>query len=62
DFSGMDMIARTLLTKDAELNTIRKYRIPLDIITLTTDEYQDQNSIFLRNVRKGIPVISAPSV
>ena len=58
----MDMIARTLLTKDAELNTIRKYRIPLDIITLTTDEYRDQNSIFLRNVRKGLPVLSALSV
>jgi predicted nucleotidyltransferase len=61
DFSGMDMIARTLLTKDAELNTIRKYRIPLDIITLTTDEYRDQNSLFLRNVRKGIPLLSATS-
>jgi uncharacterized protein len=58
DFNGMDMIARTLLTKDAELNTIRKYRIPLDIITLTIDEYRDQNSIFIRNVRKGIPVLS----
>lgn len=62
DFCGKDMIERTLLTKDAELNTIRKYRMPLDIITLTTDEYRDQNSIFLRNVRKGIPVVSAPSV
>jgi predicted nucleotidyltransferase len=41
DFCGMDMIARTLLTKD---------------------EYRDQNSIFLRNVRKGIPVVSAPLV
>ena len=61
DFNGMDMIARTLLTKDAELNTIRKYRIPLDIITLTTDEYRDQNSLFLRNVRKGIPLLSATS-
>jgi predicted nucleotidyltransferase len=62
DFRGMDMIARTLLTKDAELNTIRKYRIPLDIFTLTTDEYRDQNSLFLRNMRKGIPVLSAQSV
>ena len=62
DFRGMDMIARTLLTKDAELDTIRKYRVPLDIITLTPDEYRDQNSIFLRNVRKGLPVLSAPSV
>jgi len=61
DFNGMDMIARTLLTKDAELNTIRKYRIPLDIFTLTIDEYRDQNSLFLRNVRKGIPVLSAQS-
>lgn len=62
DFNGMDMIARTLLTKEAELNTIRKYRVPLDIITLTTEEYKDQNSIFLKNVRKGIPVLSAQSV
>jgi len=60
DFSGMDMIARTLLTKDAELNTIRKYRLPLDIFTLTIDEYQDQNSLFLKNIRKGIPFLSAP--
>jgi len=62
DFCGMDMIERTLLTKEAELNTIRKFRIPLDIITLTTEEYRDQNSIFLRNVRKGIPVFSAQSM
>jgi predicted nucleotidyltransferase len=62
DFIGMDMIARTLLTKDAELNTIRKYRIPLDIITLTTEEYREKNSIFLKNVRKGIPILSAPSM
>jgi predicted nucleotidyltransferase len=61
DFNGMDMIARALLTKDAELNTIRKYRLPLDIFTLTPDEYRDQNSLFLRNVRKGIPVLSAQS-
>ena len=62
DFDGMDMIERTLLTKDAELNTIRKFRIPLDIFTLTSDEYHDQNSLFLKNIRKGIPVLSAQSV
>jgi predicted nucleotidyltransferase len=61
DFKGKDIFVRTLLTKDAELTTIRKYRIPLDIITLTTDEYQARNSIFLqKHIRKGIPLLSAP--
>jgi uncharacterized protein len=61
DFSGMDIFARALSTKDAELSTIRKYRIALDIITLAPHEYQDQNSLFLNNIRKGIPVHSAQS-
>lgn len=56
DFSGMDIFTRALSTKDAELSTIRKYRIALDIITLTTAEYNDRNSLFFNNIRKGIPV------
>ncbi len=61
DFSGMDIFKRALSTKDAELSTIRKYRIALDIITLTTAEYNDRNSLFLNNLRKGLPVHSAQS-
>jgi hypothetical protein len=49
------------MTKDAELNTIKKFRLALDIITLTTAEYNDRNSVFLNNIRKGVPVLSIPS-
>lgn len=61
DFFGMDIFSRARATKDAELNTIRKYRVALDIVTLTTEEYNDRNSLFFNNIRKGVPVLSTPS-
>jgi predicted nucleotidyltransferase len=61
DFSGQDIFARARSTKDAELSTIRKYRIALDIITLTPEEYDDRNSLFFNAIRKGVPVYSAQS-
>jgi predicted nucleotidyltransferase len=61
DFAGKDIFTRARMTKDAELNTIRKFRVALDIITLTTEEYNDRNSAFLNNIRKGVPVLSTPS-
>jgi predicted nucleotidyltransferase len=51
DFSGMDIFARAVSTKDAELSTLRKFHIALDIITLTPDEYNDQNSLFFDKIR-----------
>jgi predicted nucleotidyltransferase len=60
-FAGKDIFKRAQMTKDAELNTIRKFRLALDIVTLTTEEYNDRNSVFLNNIRKGIPVLSTPS-
>jgi predicted nucleotidyltransferase len=56
DFSGRDIFSRTLLTKDAELDTIRKFRIALDILTLTPEELNDRNSLIAPSIRKGIPV------
>jgi len=61
DFSGMDIFTRALSTKDAELSTIRKYRIALDIITLAPEEFNDRDSLFFNNIRKGVPVLSTPS-
>jgi len=59
DFKGKDLITRVLLTKDAELKTIRKFRVPLDIITLTPEEFDAVDSVLLKNIRKGITVSSA---
>jgi uncharacterized protein len=61
DFSGMDIFTRALSTKDAELSTIRKYRIALDIITLAPDEFNNRDSLFFSNIRKGVPVLTTPS-
>ena len=54
DFSGKDIFDRALMTKDAEIRTVRKFRIPLDVVTLTTEEYHDDRVLFSRSVRKGI--------
>ena len=59
DFKDKDLITRVLLTKDAELNTIRKFKVPLDIITLTPEEFDAVDSVLLKNIRKGITVSSA---
>jgi len=45
DFANLDIFDRALLTKDAEIQTVKKFRVPLDVITLTTEEYQDQKSL-----------------
>ncbi len=54
DFSGKDIFERALLTKDAELSTVKRFKIPLDVITLTTEEYGDELSLLSRTIRKGI--------
>jgi predicted nucleotidyltransferase len=61
DFSGMDIFNRALATKDAELSTIRKFRIALDIITLAPEEFNDRDSLFFNNIRKGLPVRTTPA-
>jgi len=61
NFSGMDIFTRASTTKDAELSTIRKYRIALDIITLAPEEYHDRDSLFFKKIRSGIPVLTTPT-
>ncbi|MFA5269315.1 MAG: nucleotidyltransferase domain-containing protein [Methanoregula sp.] len=61
DFLGRDIFDRALLTRDAELTTIRKFRVPLDIITLTTEELADPASPIAGVLRKGIDLFQASS-
>ena len=44
DFKGKNIFERAEITKDAEINTIKKFLIPFDIITLTSEEFE--NSMF----------------
>lgn len=61
DFVNRDIFDRALLTKDAEMHTVKKFRVPLDVITLTPEEYQDQKSLIAGTIRKGIilPMVSS---
>ena len=45
DFSNKNIFKRAELTKDAEILTIRKFMIPFDIITLTTEELENDESL-----------------
>ena len=60
DFSGKDIFERALLTKDAEIQTVKKFRVALDVLTLTPEEYQDPASLIAGAIRKGI-VVPVPS-
>jgi predicted nucleotidyltransferase len=44
DFKGKNIFERAEITKGAEINTIKKFLIPFDIITLTSEEFE--NSMF----------------
>lgn len=44
DFKDKNIFERANITKDAEIGAIKKFLIPFDIITLTTEEFE--NSLF----------------
>jgi predicted nucleotidyltransferase len=45
DFKNKNIFKRARLTKDAEIMTIRKFMIPLDIITMTPEELEDDEPL-----------------
>ena len=59
DFEDKDIFERIEMTKNAEIQTIKKYMIPLDIITLTSGELQSESSLIAAYARQGEVVSSA---
>jgi len=53
DFQDKDIFERARLTKEAEIRTIRKFMVPLDIITLTPGEFESEKSLIAEYARKG---------
>ena len=56
NFTGKDIFERALMTKDAEIQTVRKFRVALDVLTLSPEEYRDPASLIAGTIRKGIVV------
>ena len=54
DFTVKDIVDRALPTKEAEIHTVRRFTVPLDVITHTPDEYSDERSLLFRMIRKGL--------
>ena len=53
DFQDKDIFERATLTKDAEIMTIKKFMIPLDIITMTQEEFESETSLIAEYVKEG---------
>lgn len=45
DFKGKNIFERARLTKDAEIRTIRKFLLPLDILTMTPEEWEKSSAM-----------------
>jgi len=59
DFAGRNIFERALMTKDAEIQTVHKFKVALDVLTLTPEEYRDPTSLIAGTLRKGIVVRTA---
>lgn len=61
DFTSKDIFERAVMTKDAEIQTVRKFKVGLDVLTLTPEEYRDPASLIAGTIRKGtiVPITSS---
>jgi len=53
DFRRKDIFKRAELTKEAEIMTIKKFMIPLDIITMTPEEFESETSLVAEYAKRG---------
>ncbi len=47
DFSKLDIFERAKLTMRPEIDTMKRFQIPMDIINLSPEEYKESNMKFL---------------
>lgn len=59
DFAGKDNLERGKLLRDIELETIKKFDLPVDLIKLTIDEYENETRMIASYVKEGKVVYSA---
>jgi len=51
DFINLDLFDRAKLTMKPETETLRKFKIPMDVINLSPDEYNDSNMKFFNKCK-----------
>jgi uncharacterized protein len=53
DFEGKNIFQRVELVKEVEVATIKRYRAPLDIVTLTPEESENEASLISAYAKNG---------
>lgn len=59
DFRNKNIYRRLELIKDAEIATIKKFIIPLDIVMMTPDEFKSGKSLVAEFAKKGTVLFAA---
>lgn len=58
DFRNKDIFERVRLLKEAEVATVKKFMVPLDIVLMTPEEFESKTSLIARYSKKGEVVFS----
>lgn len=59
DFVDKDIFERARMVGDAVWDTIRKFKIALDVIKLTVDEYENETRMIASYVKEGKVIYSS---
>lgn len=59
DFKYRNLVKRGRLTREAEIAVMRKFDIPIDLIKLTVNEYENETRMIASYVKEGKVVYSA---
>jgi predicted nucleotidyltransferase len=59
DFGKKDIYKRLELIKDAEIATIKKFMIPLDVIMMTPEEFKSGSSLVSEFAKQGMVLTAA---
>ncbi len=59
DFTDKSIFDRAVLLKEADVKTIKKFMVPLDVIMMTAEELGRETSIISQYVEKGKVVYAA---
>lgn len=53
EFSRKNIFRRAKITREAEIRTIKKFMVPLDIITMSPEEYDNKTSLIAKYAHEG---------
>ena len=56
EFRRKNIFRRAKLTRDAEIRTIRKFMVPLDVVTMSPEEYESRTSMIADYAHEGVVI------